>query len=172
MHMLNRIFLTALFLVFSAHFADSESIKIGGSKTASGGAAYIAIEKGYFKAEGLNVQVVFFDSAQPIAVAVVSGDIDVGTTGLSAGFYNLGGQGALKIIGAQGHESPGFHTIGYFVSRRAYEGGLNRCAISPAALSASGSSARPAITSWAPRPRNTASTSRRFMSSRCSRTTM
>lgn len=60
----------------------------------------------------------------PIAVAVVSGDIDIGTTGLSAGFYSLAGQGALKIIGAQGHESPGFHTIGYFVSSRAYDGGL------------------------------------------------
>jgi len=122
--MLNRIFLTAFILAVSAHLTAAESIKIGGSKTASGGTAYIAIEKGYFKAEGLDAQVVFFDSAQPIALAVVSGDIDVGTTGLSAGFYNLGGQGALKIIGAQGHESPGFHTIGYFVSKRAYDGGL------------------------------------------------
>ncbi|HEX3972172.1 MAG TPA: ABC transporter substrate-binding protein, partial [Stellaceae bacterium] len=43
---------------------------------------------------------------------------------LSAGFYNLAGQGALRIIGAQGHESPGFHTIGYFVLKRAYDSGL------------------------------------------------
>jgi NitT/TauT family transport system substrate-binding protein len=122
--MLGRIFLTALILAVSAQIAAAESIKIGGAKTASGGAGYIAIEKGYFKAEGLDAQLVFFDSAQPTAVAVVSGDIDVGTTGLSAGFYNLGGQGALRIIGAQGHETPGFHTIGYFVSKRAYDSGL------------------------------------------------
>ena len=122
--MLNRIFLTLLGLVLSTSFATAESIKIGGAKTASGGAGYIAIERGYFKAEGLEAQLVFFNSAQPTAVAVVSGDIDIGTTGLSAGFYNLGGQGALRIIGAQGHESPGFHTIGYFVSKRAYDSGL------------------------------------------------
>ena len=122
--MLNRIFLTALALALAVQFAAAESIKIGGAKTASGGAGYIAIEKGYFKAEGLDAQLVFFDSAQPTALAVVSGDIDVGTTGLSAGFYNLGGQGALRIIGAQGHETPGFHTIGYFVSKRAYDSGL------------------------------------------------
>ena len=122
--MLNRIFLTALVLAFSVDVAAAESIKIGASKTASGGGAYIAMDKGYFKAEGLDAQLVFFDSAQPIAVAVVSGDIDVGTTGLSAGFYNLAGQGALRIVGAQGHESPGFHTIGYFVSKRAYDAGL------------------------------------------------
>lgn len=119
-----RLFLTGLAagLIFPAQAA--ETIKIGGAKTASGGPAYIAIEKGYFAAEGLDAQVLFFDSAMPIAVAAVSGDIDVGTTGLSAGFYNLAGQGALRIIGAQGHESPGFHTIGFFVSRRAYDTGL------------------------------------------------
>jgi NitT/TauT family transport system substrate-binding protein len=119
-----RIFLTALTLVFSAHFATAESIKIGGAKTASGGPAFIAIDKGYFAAEGLDATMVFFDSAQPTAVAVVSGDIDIGTTGLSAGLYNLAGQGALRIIGATGHESPGFHTIAYFVSKRAYDSGL------------------------------------------------
>jgi NitT/TauT family transport system substrate-binding protein len=122
--MLNRIFFTAIVLALSTHFVTAESIKIGGAKTASGGAGYIAIEKGYFAAEGLDAQLVFFDSAQPTAVAVVSGDIDIGTTGLSAGLYNLAGQGALRIIGAQGHESPGFHTIGYFVSKRAYDAGL------------------------------------------------
>lgn len=119
-----RLLLIALAagLALPAHAA--ETIKIGGAKTASGGPAYIAIEKGYFAAEGLDAQVEFFDSAMPIAVAAVSGDIDVGTTGLSAGFYNLAGQGALRIVGAQGHESPGFHTIGFFVSRRAYAAGL------------------------------------------------
>jgi NitT/TauT family transport system substrate-binding protein len=104
--------------------AHAEHIKIGGAKTASGGPGYIAIEKGYFREVGLDAEMVFFDSAMPIAVAAVSGDIDIGGTGLSAGFYNLAGQGALRIIGAQGREAPGFHTIGYFVARRAYESGL------------------------------------------------
>ena len=121
---LNCLSFAALAVALWTHSSAAESIKVGGAKTASGGPAYIAIEKGYFAAEGLDAQITFFDSAMPIAVAVVSGDIDIGTTGLSAGFYNLAGQGALKIIGAQGRESPGFHTIGYFVSRRAYDGGL------------------------------------------------
>jgi NitT/TauT family transport system substrate-binding protein len=119
-----RIVATLIAAALWAGPAHAEHIKIGGAKTASGGAAYIALEKGYFTAAGLDAEIVFFDSAMPIAVAVVSGDIDIGTTGLSAGFYNLAGQGALRIIGAQGHETPGFHTIGYFISRRAYEGGF------------------------------------------------
>jgi ABC-type nitrate/sulfonate/bicarbonate transport system substrate-binding protein len=44
-------------------FRDRESIKVGGAKTASGVVGYIAIEKGYFAAEGLDAQLVFFDSA-------------------------------------------------------------------------------------------------------------
>jgi ABC-type nitrate/sulfonate/bicarbonate transport system substrate-binding protein len=64
--MLNRIFLTLLGLVVSMSFATAESIKVGGAKTASGVVGYIAIEKGYFAAEGLGV---------------VSGDIDIGTIG-------------------------------------------------------------------------------------------
>lgn len=120
-----RLLLAALAaLVIATAPAFAESIKIGGAKTASGGPGYIAIEKGYFAAEGIDAQVVFFNSAVPNAVAVVSGDVDFGATGLSAGFYNLAGQGALKIIGAQGHESPGFHTIGFFVSRKAYDSGF------------------------------------------------
>lgn len=51
-----RIFLTALTLVLSAHFATAKRIKIGGAKTASGGPAFIAIDKGYFAAEGLDAQ--------------------------------------------------------------------------------------------------------------------
>ena len=111
-------------VTFAAFSAHAEHIKIGGAKTASGGPGYIAIEKGYFREVGLDAEMVFFDSAMPIAVAAVSGDIDIGSTGLSAGFYNLAGQGALRIIGAQGREAPGFHTIGYFVARRAFDAGL------------------------------------------------
>ena len=104
--------------------ARAEHVKIGAIKTTSAGPLYLAIERGYFKAQGIDAELVFFDAAQPIAVAVVSGAIDIGATGLTAGFYNLAGQGALRIIGAQGREAPGFHALGFFESNRAYDAGL------------------------------------------------
>jgi NitT/TauT family transport system substrate-binding protein len=104
--------------------ARAESIKVGMLRTTSSGPMYIAIEKRLFAAEDLQVEIVFFDSPQPVAVATVSGDIDIGATGLTAGFYSLAGQGALRIIAAQGREAPGFHNLGYLVSNRAYEAGL------------------------------------------------
>jgi NitT/TauT family transport system substrate-binding protein len=63
--------------------ARAESIKVGMLRTTSSGPMYIAIEKRLFAAEDLQVEIVFFDSPQPVAVATVSGDIDIGATGLS-----------------------------------------------------------------------------------------
>ena len=62
---------------------------------------------------------IFFDAAQPIAVATVSGDIDIGVTGLTAGFYNLAAKGGLRIIGAQSREEPGYHLIAYLAGEPA-----------------------------------------------------
>jgi NitT/TauT family transport system substrate-binding protein len=56
----------------------------------------------------------------------VSGDIDIGVTGITAGFYNLAGKGALKIIAAQAREEPGFKLVAVVASRKAAEAGLKR----------------------------------------------
>ena len=102
----------------------ADKIKLGVIKTTSSGPIYIAIEKGYFAAAGIEAELVFFDAAQPVAVATVSGDVDVGSTGLTAGFYAFAAQGAVRIIGGQGREAPGFHNLGYMVSNNAYQSGL------------------------------------------------
>ena len=68
--------------------AAAEHIRIGMVRTAS--PVLIAIDRQYWNTEGLDPELVFFDSAPPIAVAVASGDLDFGVTGLSGGLYNLG----------------------------------------------------------------------------------
>lgn len=115
----------ALFVLgaFSPSIAAAEDIKIGLLKITGSGIAFIAQEKGYFKAEGLNAQLIYFESAQPVSVATASGDVDIGVTGLTGGLYSLGGQGALRIIGGGAREVPGFNYQTYLVSNRAYESG-------------------------------------------------
>ncbi len=109
----------------AAERAEAEAIKIGSLKTLSSGATiFIAQEKGYFKAEGLDAEIVFFDSAQPVAVAVASGDLDFGSTGLTGGFYSLAEQGVLKLIAGGTYEEPGYHLQPYLVSLHAYDAGL------------------------------------------------
>ncbi len=77
--------------------AAADKLVVGVLKLVSSGPIYLAQDKGYFKAEGLDVELKFFEAAQPVSVAVVSGDIDVGITGLTGGFYNLAGKGEEEI---------------------------------------------------------------------------
>jgi NitT/TauT family transport system substrate-binding protein len=104
--------------------ARAEPIKIGSVKVAAFAALFIAQEKGYFAAEGIPAELVYFEAAQPVAVAAVSGDIDFGVTAMTAGFYNLAGQGALKLIAAANREHPGFETQAFLVSDHAFQSGL------------------------------------------------
>jgi len=102
----------------------SERLRVGVLKLASSGGVFIAADRGYFASQGIEVELRFFDAAQPIAVAAVAGDVDLGVTGLTAGFYNLAGKGALRIIAGQSREEPGYHLIAYLASNRAYDAGL------------------------------------------------
>jgi NitT/TauT family transport system substrate-binding protein len=102
----------------------AEKIKVGLLKFATNGPTFIALEKGYFSAAGLDPTLVYFDAAQPIAVAAVSGAIDVGVTGVAAGFYNLAGKGALAIIAAQSREEPGYPNNAILISNHAWDAGL------------------------------------------------
>jgi len=116
--------LMMLFAVPGAGAARAEAIKIGSVKVAAFAPLFIAQEKGYFAAEGVPAQLVFFDAAQPVAVATVSGAVDFGVAAMTAGFYNLAGQGALKLIAAASREHPGFETQAFLVSNQAFSAGL------------------------------------------------
>jgi NitT/TauT family transport system substrate-binding protein len=103
----------------------AEHVKIGVVRSNGGIPSIIARDKGFFAAEGIDAQLVFFESAQPISVAVASGDCDFGSTGITAAFYNLAAQGALKIIAAGTWDKRGFQSVGMIVSNQAYAGGLH-----------------------------------------------
>jgi NitT/TauT family transport system substrate-binding protein len=117
------VFLAALALAAPAAHAN-ETIKIGSLKAANVGPAFIAKEKGYFAAEGLDVEFSYFESAQPVAVGVASGSLDFGCTSTSAGMYALAGQGVIKIISGMYSEAPGFHNFGIMASLKASAAGL------------------------------------------------
>src|ERR1051325_10048585 len=98
--------------------------KVGVLRLSSSAPVFIAQDKGYFKEAGLDIELKFFDAAQPIAVAVTSGDVDFGVTAFTAGLYNLAGKGTLKVIGGMSREKAGYPLIGYFASNNAWAAGL------------------------------------------------
>jgi NitT/TauT family transport system substrate-binding protein len=104
--------------------SQAPKVKVGVLRLSSSAPVFIAQDKGYFKEAGLDVELKFFDAAQPIAVATASGDIDFGVTAFTAGLYNLAGKGTLKVIGGMSREKPGYPLIGYFASNNAWAAGL------------------------------------------------
>ncbi|SEM85191.1 ABC transporter substrate-binding protein [Bradyrhizobium sp. OK095] len=116
--------LVAIMAMGTARSEDALKAKIGVLRLSSSAPVFIAQDKGYFREAGLDVELKFFDAAQPIAVATTSGDIDFGVTAFTAGLYNLAGKGVLKVIGGMSREKAGYPLIGYFASNNAYAAGL------------------------------------------------
>jgi NitT/TauT family transport system substrate-binding protein len=116
--------LMAITAMGTARAEDALKARIGVLRLSSSAPVFIAQDKGYFREAGLDVELKFFDAAQPIAVATTSGDIDFGVTAFTAGLYNLAGKGVVKVIGGMSREKAGYPLIGYFASNNAYAAGL------------------------------------------------
>ena len=119
-----RVFACLLVLATTAHADELLKARVGVLRLSSSAPVFIAQDKGYFRDAGLDIDLKFFDAAQPIAVATTSGDIDIGITAFTAGLYNLAGKGTLKVIGGMSREKAGYPLIGYFASNNAYAAGL------------------------------------------------
>jgi len=102
----------------------ADHVKVGTTRLIGYVSVPVGLAQGYFQAEGIDVEQVYFESAQPIAVAAASGDVDFGVAGPSAGFYNLAAQGQVKLIGASGGDSKGFHALEFLASNKAWDAGL------------------------------------------------
>jgi len=113
-------------LLASHGAAAQERVAVGVLRFVSSGPLFVAVDRGYLKQEGLDVELKFFDAAQPIAVAVVTGDVDFGLTAFTAGLFNLAGKGGLKVIAAQAKEAQGYEGNAILASRAAWDKGLRR----------------------------------------------
>jgi len=127
MRALARLVLVGLLAVAAAEAARADEAlkaKVGVLRLSSSAPVFIAQDKGYFRDAGLEIELKFFDAAQPIAVATTSGDVDIGITAFTGGLYNLAGKGTLKVIGGMSREKAGYPLIGYFASNAAFANGL------------------------------------------------
>jgi len=118
----------AALLLMASPAGAADVLRIGLLHTLSPAPLYVAMERGYFRDEGLDASFRFFEAAQPIAAAAVAGDIDVGITALTGGFFSLAGRGTLKVIGGGLHEQQGYEGTAILVSRKAYDAGLTSLA--------------------------------------------
>lgn len=88
-------------LVFAALVAlpvhANDKLKFGMLRVPN--AAFIGIEKGFFKEQGLELEVVFFRSGAELVPSLSTGQIDIGATTAGAALYNSIAQGVrVKIV--------------------------------------------------------------------------
>lgn len=103
----------------------AEAIKVGYISLPAHGANFIAKERGYFAEQALEAEMVRFQSAQQMAVAIASGDVDYGITSITGGLLNLAARGdAVRIFGGSLMEDPSVEGQVILVSNQAYEEGL------------------------------------------------
>lgn len=109
---------------FSERAAAADLVKVGTATTLNDAPIVIAIEKGYFKAEGLDVELIPFDSAAKQIASLGIGEIDVGSGAMSAGFYNALARGiGFKIVADKGHMAPGYQFQTLFMRKDLVDSG-------------------------------------------------
>lgn len=110
--------------------ATGKKITVGALRFTSHSGSFIAYERNYFGDAGLEVELKFFQAAQPMAVAIASGDVDYAVTAISGGLVSLADKGAIKVIGGALSEEPGIDGQKILASDAAFQAGLT----SPAGL--------------------------------------
>ena len=94
------------------------TVRLGTLPTVSDAGMYLAMERGYFAAEGIQIDPIPFDSAAQMVAPLGAGQLDVGGGSTSAGLYNAIARGLpLKIVADKGSMPPGFGWIGLIVRR-------------------------------------------------------
>ncbi|MEI2385106.1 ABC transporter substrate-binding protein [Breoghania sp. JC706] len=114
----------ALAAFSSVAASAADKVTLGAIRFTSHAASFVAYERGYFKEQGLDVELKFFQAAQPMAVAIASGDVDFGVTAISGGLMGLADKGVVKVIGGALHEEKGIDGQIILVSNKAYDEGV------------------------------------------------
>lgn len=123
--MMLRLLLGVAMFAFAGPALAGDRITIGTVASTGGASIFVADALGYFAANGLDVKLVQFSAAHELSTAAAAGDIDFGSTGINAPLCVFAYEGKVRIIGSGGEEHPGFRTVGFVVSNKAYEEGLH-----------------------------------------------
>lgn len=102
----------------------ADKIHVGILPLTSHAPTIIAQAKGYFAARNVDAEFVMFQAAQPMAVAIASGDVDFGTTAITGGLISLADKGVVKIIGGSLQETPDVEGQKILVSKAAHAAGV------------------------------------------------
>jgi NitT/TauT family transport system substrate-binding protein len=120
------VVLLVLLVCCPARARGQQAVKLGVLKLTASAVLFLGVEKGYFREFGVVPELVYFQAAQPIAVALASGDLQIGGTGLTAGLYNIVAGGVrIWIVADKGREWPDHNLTALVVRKDLYDNGVH-----------------------------------------------
>jgi NitT/TauT family transport system substrate-binding protein len=85
------------------------ALKVGAIGAVSDAGIFVAQEKGYFKDEGLDVEIVSFKAAPQILPAIATGEVQVSGSAVTPALFNAFARGiVMKLVADKGQVAKGF----------------------------------------------------------------
>ncbi|KEI73065.1 ABC transporter substrate-binding protein [Endozoicomonas elysicola] len=103
---------------------EEQVVRLGVLNLGSASVLHLGHDHGIFQEHGINLEVITFETAQQVAIAVASGQADIGVAGITAGLYNLAGQNKLKVIAGSIREREGWPANAYLISNKLWNSGI------------------------------------------------
>jgi len=99
-------------------------VKVGTTNLSSDIGLFLADKRGYFKDEGLKVELIPFDAGAKMVAPLGAGDLDAGAGAASAGLYNAVNRGLkLKMVADKGTNVAGYSYKALMVRKDLIESG-------------------------------------------------
>ena len=103
-----------------------ERVTVGTQRLVTSGALFLAATQGYFKAEGLDIEMMAYPSAQAVVEALAGGATDLAVAEFTGAAFNLAGKGSIKAIAAQVREKRDYEGGDIVASNAGYARGLRK----------------------------------------------
>lgn len=112
-------------LIFSQNAFCGEKVRVGSSPVVSSVGIYLADAFGYFRDEGLDVEITdIANSGAPMTLLLSKGELDVGGGNLTAGLFNAMCKGQkIKLVADKGHIGKATDYISLVVRKDHVSGG-------------------------------------------------
>lgn len=124
--MLFRTAAAVVFLAIAAAATASaeDRLTVGTMRQVANGALFLAAAKGYFQAEGIEVDMTAYASESDVADALAAGATDLGLAAFTPAAFNHAGRGTIKMIAAQVREKRDYEGNELVASPVAHANGL------------------------------------------------
>ena len=96
--MLRALTILTFIIGLLAPASAQERVTVGTMRLLSNGALFLAAAQGYFKAEGLDIEMTAYPSEQAVAEALAAGATDFGVAGFTPAAFNLAGKGMICLL--------------------------------------------------------------------------